>query len=147
MSCHKIKHPLTKRKQFIVMATLLIATVSWAEDSPWLLGDWDGKRRALAEKGFEFEFVLMLEGVQNVAGGVARSSRGLTNLDLIMDAWGKALGLSENGDLHLFLLDNSGGSPSEMIGDIQVSSNIEAPETFKLYEAWWQQRYADDSIA
>lgn len=146
MNCHKIQHPLTNRKLIIAMATLLIATVSWAEDSPWLLGDWNGKRPALAEEGFEFEFVLTLEGVQNVSGGVSRSSRGLTNLDLIMDAWGKALGLSENGDLHLHLLDNSGGAPTEMIGDIQATSNIEAPETFKLYEAWWQQRYADDSI-
>jgi porin len=126
---------------------MLMATASRAQDQQWLLGDWNGKRQALAEEGFEFEFVLTVEGVQNVAGGIARSSRGLTNLDLIMDAWGKALGLSEDGDLHLYLLGNSGGAPTEMIGDIQATSNIEAPDTFKVYEAYWRQRHADDRIA
>ena len=85
MNCHKIQQSLTNRKPIIAMVMLLIATVSWAEDSPWLLGDWNGKRHALAEEGFEFEFVLTLEGVQNVTGGISRSSRGLINLDLIMD--------------------------------------------------------------
>ncbi|MHC4169977.1 MAG: carbohydrate porin [Planctomycetota bacterium] len=131
----------------LTIATMLIATVSRAQDQPWLLGDWNGKRQALAEQGFEFEFVLTLEGVQNVAGGIARSSRGLANLDLVMDAWGKALGLSEDGDLHLYLLGNAGGFPGEMIGDVQLTSNIEAPEAFKVFEAWWRQRYADDRIA
>jgi len=125
---------------------VLMASVSRAEDRQWLLGDWNGKRQYLAEEGLEFDFVLTLEGVQNVAGGVARSSRGLANLDVVMDAWGKALGLSEDGDLHLYLLGNSGGAPTEMIGDIQATSNIEAPGTFKLYEAWWRQRHADDKI-
>ncbi|MHC4567213.1 MAG: carbohydrate porin, partial [Planctomycetota bacterium] len=93
------------------------------------------------------EFVLTVEGVQNVSGGIARSSRGLANLDLIMDAEGRALGLPGNGDLHLYLLGNSGGAPTEMIGDIQTTSNIEAPDTFKVYEAYWRQRHADDRIA
>ena len=79
MNCHKIQRPLTNRKPIIAIATLLIATVSRAEDSPWLLGYWNGKHLALAEEGFEFESTLTLEGVQNVTGGVARSSRGLTN--------------------------------------------------------------------
>ncbi len=129
------------------MAVVLVTTVSRAEDQQWLLGDWNGKRQSLAEEGFEFEFVLTLEGVQNVAGGVARSSRGLANLDLIMDAEGRALGLPENGDLRFYLLGNYGGAPTEMIGDIQATSNIEAPETFKVYEAYWRQRHADDRIA
>jgi len=56
--------------------------------------------------------------------------------------------LSSNSSLlSRALLGNSGGTPTEMIGDIQATSNIEAPGTFKLYEAWWRQRYADDKIA
>jgi porin len=126
---------------------VLFASVSWARDQQWLFGDWNGKRQDLAEEGFEFEFVLTVEGVQNVSGGVARSSRGLANLDLIMDAEGQAFGFSENGDLHLYLLGNSGGAPTEMIGDVQATSNIEAPETLKVYELYWRQRHAEDRIA
>jgi len=138
---------LTSRRFMLTLLIVHIANASGAEDSPWLFGDWNGKRQALAKKGFDFEFVLTVEGVQNVSGGVARSSRGLTNLDLIMDAEGEALGLPENGDLHLYLLGNYGGEPTEMIGDIQATSNIEAPDTFKVYEAYWRQCHCDDKIA
>ena len=141
MNCYKTL------KVFLAIAVVSIASVSTAQDQQWLLGDWDGKRRALVEEGFEFEFVLTVEGVQNVSGGVARSSRGLANLDLIMDTEGRALGLPENGALHFYLLGNSGGAPTEMIGDIQTTSNIEAPDTFKVYEAYWRQRHSEDRIA
>jgi len=134
-------------KLFVLTACLLVVSPSRGQDQQWLLGDWNGQRHVLAETGFEFEFALTLEGVQNVSGGISRSSRALANLDLIMDARGDALGLSENGDLHLYLLGNSGGAPTEMIGDIQATSNIEAPDTLKVYEAYWRQRHADDKIA
>jgi porin len=147
MSRHKSHELLTKRNLLLALVAVLTTTTSRAQDQQWLLGDWNGKRQALTEEGFEFDFVLTVEGVQNVAGGIARSSRGLANLDLIMDAQGKALGLSENGDLHLYLLGNCGGAPTDMIGDIQTTSNIEAPNTIKVYEAWWRQRHAEDSIA
>ena len=131
-----------------VVSILSIAScMSGAEGSQWLLGDWAGRRESLAEKGFEFEMALTLEGVQNLSGGIAESSRGLMNLDLIMDARGEALGLSDQGDLHVYLLGNAGGTPTEMIGDFQTTSNIEAPNTFKLYELWWRQRHAGGSIA
>jgi carbohydrate-selective porin OprB len=147
MSRHKSHELLTKRNLLLALVAVLTTTTSRAQDQQWLLGDWNGKRQALTEEGFEFDFVLTVEGVQNVAGGIARSSRGLANLDLIMDAQGKALGLSENGDLHLYLLGNCGGAPTDMIGDIQTTSNIEAPNTIKVYEAWWRQRHDEDSIA
>lgn len=131
----------------VVSTMAIVPSLSWAEGAQWLLGDWAGRRESLAEKGVEFEMVLTLEGVQNVRGGIARSSRGLMNLDLIMDARGEALGLSDRGDLHVYLLGNAGGTPTEMIGDLQTTSNIEAPNTFKVYELWWRQRHAGGSIA
>lgn len=126
---------------------LLVAGATGAQDVPWLAGDWNGRRQTLAHDGIDFEFVLTLEGVQNVSGGAARSSRGLANLDLIMDAQGQALGLSEQGALHVYFLGNTGGDPTAMIGDLQATSNIETTNTFKLYELWWQQRFADDHMA
>ena len=134
-------------KSCIAIMMWLGVAAAYAQDDPWLVEDWGGQRHTLADQGIDFEFVLTLEGVQNVSGGVARSSRGLANLDLIMDAQGQALGLSEQGALHVYFLGNAGGTPTEMIGDLQATSNIEAPETFKLYELWWQQRYADDRLA
>jgi len=147
MKFHRTKEKLARRAVYLSFLSVIFACPVRAEDRQWLLGDLDGQRQALAEKGIDFEFVLTLEGVQNVDGGIARSSRALGNLDLIMDARSDALGLPEDGDLHLYFLGNSGGVPTEMIGDIQATSNIEAPGTFKLYEAWWRQSYADDKIA
>ena len=136
--------------RFSIIAGCLLGcflSVAQAQDGPWLAGDWEGQRQALSDKGIDFEFLLTLEGVQNLSGGVAQSSRGLLNLDLIMDAQGQALGLSEQGDLHVYLLSNAGGDPSAMIGDLQVTSNIETTDTFTLYEFWWQHRFADDRAA
>ena len=45
-------------------------------------------------------------------------------------------------------LGNNGGDPSETdIGDFQVVSNIEAPDTWKLFEAWFQQNFFGDRIS
>jgi len=141
----------TRTLQIWVHGTLALSMLSGtqarAQDVPWLAGDWNGQRQSLADNGIDFEFLLTLEGVQNVSGGVARSSRGLLNLDLIMDAQGQALGLSEQGALHVYFLGNTGGNPTAMIGDLQTTSNIETTNTFKLYELWWQQRFADDHLA
>jgi porin len=41
--------------------------------------------------------------------------------------------------LHLYGLGNQGGNPSERVGDAQVTSSIEAPLSWRLYEAWLQQ--------
>ena len=134
------------RKWLLLASVILTAACSQAEDSKWLLGNWAGQRTKLAEKGIDFEFVLTLEGIANTSGGNTTGWRGLTNLDLIMNANGKAFGLSDDNDLHVYLLGNYGADPTEMIGDLQTSSNIEAPDTFKLYELWWR-RYFWDSKA
>ncbi|TDI96625.1 MAG: hypothetical protein E2O76_11425 [Caldithrix sp.] len=39
----------------------------------------------------------------------------------------------------LYGLGNSGGNPSENVGDAQIVSNIEGPDTWKFYEIWIQQ--------
>jgi porin len=36
---------------------------------------------------------------------------------------------------------------TEITGDLQTASNIEADEAFKLYEAWYEHRFADDRLS
>lgn len=86
MNFYMVQEALAKKLLLLVVIMLLTSRSIPAQDQQWLLGDWDGQRPALAEKGFDFEFILTLEGVQNVDGGIARSGRVLTNLDLLMDA-------------------------------------------------------------
>lgn len=40
-------------------------------------------------------------------------------------------------------LGNQGGNPSALVGDAQVTSNIEAPLAWRIYEAWLQQTLGD----
>lgn len=44
---------------------------------------------------------------------------------------------------HAYGLGNQGGNPSALVGDAQVTSNIEAPLAWRLYEAWLQQTLGD----
>ena len=57
-------------------------------------------------------------------------------------------GLWEGGTFHVYGLGNFGDgiSPTQLIGDIQATSNIEAPETFKLYELWYSQNLFQDKL-
>ncbi len=126
------------------LTLLLMTSIANAQESPWLLGDWDGRRTALSQKGIDFELVLTTEGIYNTTGGNTTGYRNLTNIDLIMDVNGKAFGLTEDSLFHLYFLGNYGADPTEMVGDVQGSSNIESPDTFKLYEIWWQQKFLND---
>jgi porin len=44
-------------------------------------------------------------------------------------------------------LANQGGSPSAHVGDLQVLDNIDAPASWRIYEAWVQQFLAGDRLS
>ncbi|MCR9133316.1 MAG: carbohydrate porin [bacterium] len=66
----------------------------------------------------------------NTTGGFDTGIRYLDNLDLIIQADWDYLTLFAYG------LANQGGNLSELSGDFQTASNIEAPNSFRWYEAW-----------
>lgn len=81
------------------------------------------------------------ETVANIAGGQERGVRYLDNVDLQLllrlEAW---TGID---DLSVFAygLGNQGGNPSELVGDLQATSNIEAPMAWRLYELWIEKSW------
>jgi porin len=84
--------------------------------------------------------------VANASGGRARGVRYLDNLDVQL-----RISLSEyigGRGLTLFAygLGNQGGNPSELVGDLQATSNIEAPMAWRLYELWIQQKSNRGSV-
>jgi porin len=70
-------------------------------------------------------------------GGIAKGSRYLDNLDIIVDGdLDRAAGI-EGARAHVYLLYNNGASLSELTGDAFVASNIETGvRAVRLYEAW-----------
>lgn len=85
--------------------------------------------------------------VSVVAGGAARGATYLDNTDLTLGVdledllgWGGA-------ELFVYVLGNRGGSPSELAGDLQTLSNLDAPDTWKLYEAWLDQTFLSGGLS
>ncbi|MBX7136545.1 MAG: carbohydrate porin [Oligoflexia bacterium] len=118
-----------------------------AKSPAHLLGNWGGAREQLEEHGLTIESILTADLISNVAGGISKKTGKLLNYDLsaTLDA-GKAGG-PEGGTLFVYLLGDAGSDPSAFIGDLQVSDNIEAPDTFKLYELWYDQAVLDGAVS
>jgi len=51
------------------------------------------------------------------------------------------------GTFFLYGLANHGHDASDDAGDAQGVDNIAAPQTIKLYEAWWQRAFLSDHIS
>lgn len=83
----------------------------------------------------------------NVAGGVRQDITYLDNLDLTVRADAEALIGWPGATLFAYGLGNQGGNPSTFIGDAQVANNIEAPTSWRLYEAWIQQVIGADRLS
>ncbi|MEQ8661400.1 MAG: carbohydrate porin [Gammaproteobacteria bacterium] len=129
------------------LALSSVATLAPAGDSPWLTGNWGGTRDTLAAHGLEIEFVSSVDIMAVVDGGLRDGVETPANFDLAFTLDTAAAGWWDNGAFLVYLLGNSGGDPSLRVGDAQVTSNIEAPNTFKLYEWSYEHRFADDRVA
>lgn len=84
--------------------------------------------------------------LSNVSGGLRRGTRYLDNLDLVAEADMERL-VGWNGALiHVYGLYNNGTPFSTLVGDEQVSSNIETGvRAFRLYEAWINQQIGENA--
>ena len=134
------------KKPTLLIACSLWTGVAMAEESPWLLGDWGGQRKALAARGLDMEFVASTDFMAVVDGGLSRGLETPANFDMVFTLDTNTAGWWRNGTVQLYLLGNTGGDPSRRAGDLQVASNIEAADTFKLFEAYYEHRFLDDRL-
>jgi porin len=112
-----------------------------------LTGDWNGIRGNMELNGIELEAAYTGEYFSNVAGGIERNTAYLDNIDIVLGIdLEQFIGL-RGGLLNLYVLANSGDSPSEYIGDAQVASNIDTDDTWKLYELWYEQLLLNDRFS
>ncbi|MBT3250652.1 MAG: carbohydrate porin [Candidatus Marinimicrobia bacterium] len=112
----------------ITLATIFIA-VSYGQLSSF--ADW-----SLTYTG---------EGIRLLDGGTGDSElHYLDNIDLQIEIRTDALW--SGGTAMIYLLSNTGADPSTFVGDAQVSSNIEAFDSQRLYEFWYNQVLADGRI-
>jgi len=102
----------------------------------------------LAEEALPYTWLhaLTLESLSNLHGGVARGTRNLANLDLTLSVDTGATGWWDDGTFFVYVLGNYGRPPSELTGELQVLSNIEAENNLKFYELWYQHSFASGDV-
>lgn len=84
------------------------------------------------------------EVMGNASGGLRRGTRYLDNLDIVFEADMEQLVGWSGAQIHVYGLYNNGKSISDIAGDTQAISNIEAgTQAPRLYEAWIDQKIGD----
>jgi porin len=78
-------------------------------------------------------------------GGVRDGTRVLDNLDVVFDVDMERAVRWSGATARFHILNNSGDAPNDLAGTLQGVDNIEvARQRAKIYEAWLEQRFADD---
>ncbi len=103
------------------------------------LGTWKAFQSTMNDHGILVETTNTLDILSNVSGGIRRKTETVGDLDLLLTIDTKKLVSSWQGTLFVYGLGTYGDDPSKHVGDIQAVSNIAAPNTWKLFEAWYQQ--------
>lgn len=112
-----------------------------------LTGEWGGAREYLSDRGVQVDGTYIGDVIANVRGGRDRDTVYLDNLDLTLTAHLPTLTGLPLGTVFVYGLANHGGDPSKHVGDLQGVDNIEAPNTAKLYEMWWQDQFFDHRLS
>ena len=116
--------------------------------APSPLGDLCGLREIIGKFGLTIGGSYTGEVLSNVSGGLpARGTiaEGLLELDLDLDLE-KAIGL-KGGSMHFSVFDSHGSSLSQRYtGDLSAVSSIDAYDTFRIAEYWYEQKLFNDRL-
>lgn len=126
----------------------LLSDGAYSEDEldTALLGDFGGSRTSLESSGITINAISTNDIVSNVSGGLHRRTKILGNFDLTAEVDTKSAGLWDDGTFFFYGLGNYGGDPTSYVGDAQASNNIEAYDTAKLYEAWYNHTLLEGKV-
>ena len=95
---------------------------------------------------YEWATTLTLESISNLDGGNKKSTRNLANLDVSLTLDTQSLGWWDNGTWFTYILGTYGKPPSELTGELQTLSNIEAYDNISVYEFWYQHSFINGAI-
>ena len=119
----------------------------WERDT--LTGDWGGLRGKMAEQGLTLGATDINEFLSSVTGGQRRGAdyMGRTEADIDIDLE-KLIGL-HGGLAHFsgFNLRGRGLSANTLGNNLLGPSNIEARRTFRLFDAYWDQKFCNDKMS
>ena len=124
------------------------AQPSIATSLPPALATLGGLRPWLSDRGVTFQLNYIGEVLGDVSGGMRRGAIYDGRLELVIDVdLEKAAGW-KGGALHANAYQIHGdGLSRDYVGNLLPVSNIEALPTTRLYEAWFEQKFAGDKVA
>ncbi len=114
---------------------------SWA-NSPYMLGDWGGKRTALERSGIGANFISVNDLLVDTRSDVANWSRVRATLDV---DFGKA-DLVQGLTFHITALWQTGGDMGTYIGSVANPSSLVSADTTRLDSWWFQQALANNKL-
>jgi len=135
---------------FLVCAIPLSVNAVDASDSVpvrSLVSDWRALQKFLDSQGVIVETVNTIDVLTPVSGGIRHNTATAGDLDLLLTIDGeKILGL-KSSTFFVYGLGLYGEDPSRNVGDAQTVSSLEAPNTWKLFEAWYQQNFFQERVS
>jgi len=97
-------------------------------------------------QAYEWANALTLESISNFQGGNKSGTRNLANLDISLTVDTQSAGWWSEGTLFAYVLGTYGKPPSELTGELQTLSNIEAYDNISLYEFWYQHSFMSGAV-
>ena len=89
--------------------------------------------------GIEFSATYTMDLLSNRSGGLETGTRHLDNLDLEFEFdLGERLGGGYNSLFVHAMYNNGVKFSEELVGDLQVVSNIDADHAVRVFEAWYE---------
>lgn len=117
-------------------------------EQDYMTGDWGGTRTKLEDKGVTFGATYIGETMGVVSGGIHRNAvyAGRLQLELTLD-FEKLAGL-KGSSFYVSAYEIHGQDLSgTSLRNIMTVSNIEAYDTFRLFNLWYQQEFFDGKLA
>jgi porin len=117
----------------------------WTRDT--LTGDWNGLRTSLEDAGIKFSLQEQSELWGNMTGGLHTGVvyDGLTTGSITLDLEKLAGWTGATFFVNAYQIHGSGPS-TNLVGNLQVVSNIEATRDTKLYQMWLEQKLLDGRL-
>ncbi|HEX7860051.1 MAG TPA: carbohydrate porin [Verrucomicrobiae bacterium] len=109
-----------------------------------LTGDWGGTRTKLLDRGVHLQAGYIGEVIGNASGGLKRGAvyEGLFEAAVKLDT--RKAGWWEGGTFQISTLFPHGkGFSQEYVGDLLTASNIEAYESWRLYDLWYEHAFGE----
>ena len=131
----------TKRIELAAVSALVATTAS----PPAVCGQTAGRDSGVHAviPTFSYTSELVRDAVGGARRGTAFAGAGGVQVTLLL---GRILGW-HGARLFVFVLGTHGGAPSDLVGDVQGVSNLEAPAAVRLEEAWLQQNLLDNRLS